>query len=66
MNEFNKHFEDMLTLDPNKNVSTNEDKNENTSDEDGKPKALGRIILMTNSAAPVSRSAQSMDKDQQA
>jgi hypothetical protein len=42
---------------------TNEDENENTSDEDGKPPALGRIIEMTSSGAPVSRGAQLVDKE---
>jgi hypothetical protein len=47
------------------NALTNVDENEeNTSDEDGKPPALERIVEMTNSGG-VSRSARLVDKDQQ-
>ena len=74
MNKLNKHFEALLTLDPDKemlddpknNALTDEDESESTGDEDGKPPALGRIVGMTNSGAPVSRSARLADKDQQA
>jgi hypothetical protein len=75
MIQLNQHFEEMLTLldpneeemmDPNNNVLTDEDENESASDKDGKPPALGRIIGMTNSGAPVSRSARLADKDKQA